>query len=103
MKTTFVVIIMSAFLFSFLEVTHAERYIVVNGQRLSLPAIQYLERIHCGPVPNGRYWINMLTGVWGYEGNSHSQGHVQDNCYSPQRRPSLSERGMLFSPRDWIR
>lgn len=91
-------------LFSLLGVAHAERYVVVNGQRLSIPAIQYLERVHCGPVPNGRYWINMQTGIWGYEGNPRSQGHVKDNCYnSQQRRPSLSERGMLFSPGDWIR
>ena len=103
MKARMTSVIICCLLYSFLGVAHAERYVVVNGQRLSIPAIQYLERIHCGPVPNGRYWMNMMTGIWGYEGNPQPQGHVKDNCYSPQRRPSLSERGMLFSPGDWVR
>ena len=82
---------------------YAERYVVVNGQRLSNPELQYLEQLHCGPVPNGRYWINLQTGIWGYEGNPRPQGYVGDNCRNPKRRPGLSERGMLFSPHDWIR
>ena len=96
------------FMISFLvffvwSVAHAGRYVVVNGQRLSIPEIHYLEQLHCGPVPNGRYWINLQSGLWGFEGNPQPQGYVSDNCRHPQRRPSLSERGMLFSPHDWIR
>ena len=102
MKTTGGLLMMVLLLFSFLSPAYAERYVVVNGQRLSIPEIQYLERLHCGPVPNGRYWINLQTGMWGYAGNPRPQGHIADNCRSPQRRPSLSERGMLFSPNDWI-
>ena len=90
-------------LFSFLSPAYAERYVVVNGHRLSIPEIQYLEQLHCGPVPNGKYWINLRTGQWGYAGNPWPQGQVGDNCRNPQSRPSLSERGMLFSPSDWVR
>ena len=90
-------------LFTGLGIAYAERFVVVNGYRLSIPDIQNLERIRCGPVPNGRYWLNMWSGLWGYEGNPRPQGHIKDNCYKPQRRPSLSERGMLFSPGDWVR
>jgi hypothetical protein len=39
----------------------------VNGQRLSIVEVQYLERLHCGPVSNVRYWINLQNGMWGYE------------------------------------
>ncbi|MFQ5589162.1 MAG: hypothetical protein ACE5F7_10015, partial [Nitrospiria bacterium] len=87
------------------DVAHAERRVVVNGVRLNIQAIRELEKIHCGPIPNGRYWINLKTGVWGYEGNPWPQGHIADNCYRRQkeRRPSLSERGMLFSPYDFVR
>ena len=88
---------------AYFSVAHAERYVVVNGQRLSIPEIQYLEQLHCGPVPNGRYWIDPQTGMWGYERNPQPQGHIDDNCRHPQRRPSLSERGMLFSLHDWVR
>lgn len=81
----------------------AERYVVVNSERLSIPEIQALERVHCGPIANGRYWLNYRTGIWGYADNPQPQGHIADNCRAPGRRPSLSERGMLFSPGDWVR
>ena len=77
---------------------YAERYVVVNNKRLSEPEILMLERQRCGPIPNGRYWLNYSTGIWGYAGNPIPQGHITDNCYNPGRRPSLSERGMLFYP-----
>jgi hypothetical protein len=81
---------------------HAERWVVVNGVRLSIPEIQYLEGIRCGPIPNGSYWLDPTSGIWGYAGDPRPQGHIEDNCYRAERRPSLSERGMLFSPRDFI-
>ena len=80
----------------------AERWVVVNGSRLSVPEIQRLEAIRCGPIPNGHYWLTQ-DGVWGYAGDPRPQGHIKDACYSPQRRPGLSERGMLFSPYDFVR
>jgi hypothetical protein len=82
---------------------HAERYVLVNGERMSIPQIQALERARCGPIPNGNYWLDYRSGIWGYAGNPRPQGHIADNCRSPGRRPSLSERGMLFSPGDWTR
>jgi hypothetical protein len=103
MKMIFGLLMVVVLAGSIFSVTHAERYVVVNGQRLSIPEIQYVEQLHCGPIPNGRYWINLQTGMWGYEGNPRPQGHIADNCRTPQRRPGLSERGMLFSPYDWVR
>ena len=103
MKTKFGLLMIALLLFSCMSSAYAKRYVVVNGQRLSIPEIQYLERLHCGPVPNGRYWINVQNGIWGYVDNSRPQGQVGDNCRNIQRRPSLSERRMLFSPSDWIR
>jgi hypothetical protein len=46
----------------------AERWVVVNGTRLSVPEIQQLEAIRCGPIPNGHYWLTQ-DGVWGYTGD----------------------------------
>ncbi len=80
-----------------------ERWVVVNGVRLNPAQIQYLDKLHCGLIPNGEYWLDVNTGVWGYTGNSMPMGNISDNCYRRQRRPSLSERGMLFSPHDWTR
>lgn len=77
---------------------YAERYVVVNGNRLSDTDIMILERWRCGPIPNGHYWLNFNTGIWGYAGDPRVRGHIMDNCYNPGRRPSLSERGILFYP-----
>jgi len=83
-------------------VAHAERYVVVNGQRLNLDQIVVLEQVHCGPIPNGNYWLDTSSGQWGYAGGG-VQGNIRDNCYNPGPRPGLSQRGMLFSPHDWTR
>ena len=80
----------------------AERFVVVNGERLTNPDIVQLEQIACTPIPNGRYWLHS-SGVWGYEGNPQPQGRVGDCCRMNCQRPSLSQRGMLFSPYDWVR
>ncbi len=82
---------------------HAERNVVVNGNRLNNVQVQQLEQIHCGPIANGHYWLNTNTGIWGYAGNPMPQGHISDNCNRPERRPGLSERGLLFGPSDWLR
>ena len=78
----------------------AARYIVVNGQRLNDAEIQHLDRLSCGNVPNGHYWLNMSTGIWGYE-NGGAEGHISDNCNS--HKPGLSERGLLYSPGELFR
>lgn len=76
------------------------RYVVVNGQRLDTAAMARLDRAACLRVPDGRYWIDMRSGIWGYEGGA-PQGRVGDNCR--QRPRSLSERGLLYSPGELLR
>jgi len=80
----------------------AERFVVVNGTRLTNPQIQQLEEAACTPIPNGRYWLQQ-SGMWGYEGNAQPQGYLGDCCRMQCRRPSLSERGMLFAPGELAR
>jgi len=46
----------------------ADRYVWVNGQRMGLAELAYLERLRCGSVPDGRYWL-LGNGVWGYAEN----------------------------------
>ena len=58
----------------------ADRYVWVNGQRTGLAELAYLERLRCGSVPDGRYWL-LGNGVWGYAGNPQPQGHISDNCH----------------------
>ena len=81
----------------------AQRFVVVNGQVMGPQELAILDRFACQYVPNGYYWLNTQTGLWGYAGNSTPQGYISDGCYRQTRRPSLSERRMLFSPYDWVR
>jgi hypothetical protein len=59
-------------------------------------------RAACQQVPNGYDWLDFSSGGWGYAGNPAPQGHISDGCRQA-RRPSLSERGMLYSTHDWVR
>jgi len=81
---------------------HAQRHVVVNGRVMNQQALDSLDRAACQQVPNGYYWLDLSTGIWGYAGNPTPQGHISDGCRQA-RRPSLSERGMLYSPYDWVR
>jgi hypothetical protein len=81
----------------------AQRFVVVNGQVMSPQELAILDRYACQYVPNGYYWLNTQTGLWGYAGNPAPQGYISDGCYRQTRRPSLSERRMLYSPYDWVR
>jgi hypothetical protein len=85
------------------------RLVVVNGIRLSDQQIRQLEYFNCIGIPNGWYWLNLQNGAWGYAGNWQVQGYFGDACRLPansqaaQRRKSLSERGLLYSPGEILR
>jgi hypothetical protein len=46
----------------------ADRYVVINGQRLSEAQIESLERQLHGYIRNGVYWFNPYTVAWGIRG-----------------------------------
>lgn len=101
MKTVFIRLIVALLLCAPVIAVAQVRYVVVNGQRVGPAGLRQLDAASCVRVPNGRYWINMRTGVWGYEG-SLAQGRVGDNCRQ-SRRKSLSERGLLYRPGELLR
>ena len=82
------------------------RWVVVNGQRMSDQQIAQLEHFHCAQIPNGWYWVNLVNGAWGYVGSWQVHGYFGDQCnvsgnhQARQRRKSLSERGLLYSPNE---
>lgn len=82
------------------------RYVVVNGIRMSDQQISLLELYNCAQIPNGSYWLNLINGAWGYSGNWQVQGYFGAQCNAPgnqqarQRRQSLSERGLLYTPNE---
>src|SRR5262245_59121264 len=70
----------------------ADRYVVINGQRLSEAQIESLERQLGGYIRNGVYWFNPYTGASGYVGNPWPMGYISG------RHRSLSERRRLYRP-----
>jgi hypothetical protein len=50
--------------------------VIINGQLIQGQALAELEAIVGSPVPAGRYWLNLNTGDWGYEGNPQIQGNI---------------------------
>jgi hypothetical protein len=76
------------------------RHVVVNNVRLSDQDIATLDRMQCVRIPNGHYWLNLVTGAWGYAGNPFVQGYLGDGCRANTRHKSLSERGLLYTPGD---
>ena len=63
-----VFVILAALLTATPQASQAQaRYVVVNGQRMGPVQLQRLDRASCSRVPNGRYWLNLRSGVWGYE------------------------------------
>jgi hypothetical protein len=50
------------------EAGQDSRQIYINGERLDARGIALVDQLSCGArVPNGRYWLNMTTGAWGYD------------------------------------
>ena len=85
---------------------HAQgRWVVVNGALQSPMDLALLDRYACSVIPNGSYWLNYSTGIWGYAGNPRLMGYISAGCgqSSGAGRPSLSERGMLYSSQPWGR
>lgn len=74
------------------------RAVIVNGQRVSDAQVAHLERRACAPIPDGRYWLDLQTGKWGYPGDRRVQGVLGDACVRQQRPKSLSERRQLYRP-----
>ena len=103
MRQIFFVAVVISMLLTMAGAARAERWVVVNGMRMSLEQIQLLEGISCRPIPDGAYWLDPGSGIWGYAGDPRPQGHIKDGCYNSQRRPGLSERGLLYSPGELLR
>ncbi len=53
-----------------------QRYVVINGVLMTPQDLYVLDQLAGGFVPNGNYWLNPNTGVWGYAGNPIPQGQL---------------------------
>ena len=41
-------------------------FVVVNGRVMNSQALATLDHAACQQVPNGYYWLDTSTGIWGY-------------------------------------
>ncbi len=53
-----------------------QRYVVVNGVVMTAQDLYALDRLAGYYIPNGNYWLDPNTGVWGYAGNPYPQGRI---------------------------
>ena len=70
------------------SVARAQDWYYINRQPAPLSVAQAMA---ARGLPYGYYWLQ-ANGNWGFEGNSDVVGNIYG------RRPSLSERGLLYSP-----
>lgn len=56
------------------------RIVTVNGQRMTPQQIAALDQAHCGGIPNGNFWIDFDTGLWGRAGDPNPIGRFDDLC-----------------------
>jgi hypothetical protein len=81
------------------------RWVVVNGALQSPMDLALLDRHACTAIPNGSYWLNYNTGIWGYADDPRPRGHISAGCGQSggSGQPSRAERGMLYSSQPWGR
>ncbi len=53
-----------------------QRFVVVNGQFMSAEQLYVLDQMAGGFVPNGAYWVDPNTGIWGYAGDPTPRGQI---------------------------
>ena len=74
------------------------RRVTLNGQALSDAQVARLDALQCTRIPDGHYWMDLQTGIWGYARSPQPQGRLGDRCADTPRQPSLSERRQLYRP-----
>ncbi len=51
-----------------------ERTVIVNGERVDAATLSVLDALAGGFVPDGAYWLDTSTGIWGYAGDPTPRG-----------------------------
>lgn len=57
------------------------RDVVLNGRGLNLQELQAYDKLFCGTIPDGHYWLNENTLEWGGEGLP-SRGYFDAKCFA---------------------
>src|SRR4051812_25472077 len=71
----------------------AQALYTINGRPPPYDVVRYMAT---HGLPPGDYWLDAY-GNWGAVGIAQPLGNIYQDA-TPQRRPSLSERGMLYRP-----
>ena len=53
-----------------------QRFVVINGELLSPEQLYVLDQLAGGYVPNGAYWVEPNTGIWGFAGDPTPRGQI---------------------------
>ena len=58
-----------------------DRYVIVNGKLMNATELAVLDGINGEYIPDGRYWLNYVTGAWGHE-NGPMEGILGEDSSS---------------------
>ena len=53
-----------------------QRFVVINGELLSPEQLTVLDQLVGGYAPNGAYWVDTNSGIWGYAGDPTPRGRI---------------------------
>ena len=72
-----------------------QRVIIVNGELLSTRQLILFDRMLGGHMPDGNYWLNTRSGLWGFVGDPVPRGrivgHRQTNPDPIETQPKSDE------------
>lgn len=69
-------LVMAAVSLTNVAVDAQQRAVMVNGQMMTPEELYILDRLSGGYVPNGSYWLDPYTGIWGYAGDPTPRGRL---------------------------
>ncbi len=67
---------MAALAFQVTAAAAQEQHIHVNGEHLAQEQIDYLQQGVGYVIPDGYYWIDFESGMWGHQDHAEAEGSI---------------------------
>jgi hypothetical protein len=72
------------------------RAITINGQRMTNEQVAYLDMLAGGNVPDGNYWLDPQSGLWGIVGNPQPMGQIGGGGQAQGGAPHWADVGQNY-------
>lgn len=97
-------VIISVFIFSnsYSNISQQSSGVVINRQPLTIGEVNAIQYRYNYKIPNGRYWYDTVSGLWGYEGGP-AMGRTVSGIHAFGSMPqniSKSKTGIIINGRE---